>query len=113
ISTFIERGDQQGFQEYISSLKPVVEQQLGTSVDREISAEMLEAYTTVGGTPQLDGQYTVFGKVIKGLDVIDKIAAAPRDSYERPLEDIRMTITVDEMPRRKIEKTYGYTYPEN
>lgn len=113
INMFMQRGDQQGFQEYITGLKPVVEQQLGISVDREISPEVLEAYTTVGGTPQLDGQYTVFGKVIQGLDVIDKIAAAPRDANERPLDDIRMTITVDEMPRRKIEKTYGYTYPEN
>lgn len=113
INTFIQRGDQRGFQEYINSLKPVVEQQLSTSVDREISPEMLEAYTTVGGTPQLDGQYTVFGKVIHGLDVIDKIAGTPRDGNDRPLEDVRMTITVDEMPRRKIEKTYGYTYPDN
>lgn len=113
INTFIQRRDQQGFQDYINSLKPVVEEQLGISVDREISPEVLEAYTTVGGTPQLDGQYTVFGKVIQGLEVIDKIAAAPRDANDRPLEDVRMTITVDEMPRRKIEKTYGYTYPEN
>jgi cyclophilin family peptidyl-prolyl cis-trans isomerase len=74
---------------------------------------MLEAYTTVGGTPQLDGQYTVFGKVISGLEVIDKIASAPKDMNDRPVDDIRMTVTVDEMPRRKIEKTYGYKYPEN
>lgn len=113
INTFIQRHDQAGFQQYINSLKPVVEQQLGISLDRDISPEALEAYTTIGGTPQLDGQYTVFGKVIHGLDVIDKIAAAPRDANDRPVEDIRMTITVDEMPRRKIEKTYGYTYPEN
>ena len=113
INTFFESGDQHGFQEYINSLKPIVEQQLGISVDRNISPEVLEAYTTVGGTPQLDGQYTVFGKVIQGLDVIDKIAAAPRDANDRPLEDVRMTITVDEMSRRKIERTYGYTYPEN
>lgn len=113
INTFFQRGDQPGFEQYINRLKPTVEQQLGITVDREISADMLEAYTTVGGTPQLDGQYTVFGRVIQGLDVIDKIAAAPRDGNDRPLEDVRMTITVDEMPRRKIEKTYGYTYPEN
>mgnify|MGYP006217767947 CR=1 FL=1 len=40
------------------------------------------------------------------------IAAVPGDTQNRPLEDIRMTITVEEMPRRKIERLYGYTYPE-
>jgi peptidyl-prolyl cis-trans isomerase B (cyclophilin B) len=66
----------------------------------------------VGGTPQLDGDYTVFGQVIQGLDVIDKIAAVQCDMNNRPVEDVRMRITVKEMPRRKIEKTYGYTYPD-
>jgi peptidyl-prolyl cis-trans isomerase B (cyclophilin B) len=47
-------------------------------------------YKTVGGTPFLDQNYTVFGEVVKGLDVIDKIAAVPRDENNRPLKDIRM-----------------------
>lgn len=112
INSFMVNRDEKGFQNYIESLKPEVEKQLGVSVERDISPEMLEAYTTRGGTPQLDGQYTVFGKVIKGLDVIDKIAAAPRDASDRPVEDIRMQISIDEMSRNKIEKTYGYSYPE-
>lgn len=113
INTFFHTRDEKGYQAYLTNLKPVVESQLGISVEKEISPEIVEAYTTVGGTPQLDGQYTVFGKVIKGLEVIDKIAALPKDPNDRPLEDVRMQITVEEMPRRKIEKTYGYTYPEN
>ena len=113
ISTFIQNRDEKAFEAYLERLKPIVEQQLGVSIERDISPEVVKAYTTVGGTPQLDGQYTVFGKVIDGLEVIDKIAAAPRDQNDRPLEDVRMRITVEEMPRRKIEKTYGYTYPEN
>lgn len=113
INSFIQQHDEQRFQAYLDKLKPIVEEQLGISVDRDISPQVLEAYTTVGGTPQLDGEYTVFGKVIQGLDVIDKIAAAPRDANDRPVEDIAMEITVEEMPRRKIEKTYGYDYPEN
>jgi len=49
-------------------------------------------YKTVGGTPFLDQNYTVFGEVIKGLDVIDKIAALPTNANDRPLQDVRMKI---------------------
>ncbi len=47
-------------------------------------------YKTIGGTPFLDQNYTVFGEVIKGLDVIDKIAAAQTDPNDRPLKNVRM-----------------------
>lgn len=47
-----------------------------------------QAYTTVGGTPHLDGQYTVFGEVIEGLDVLDKIAAVKTNSFDRPVKDV-------------------------
>ncbi len=113
INFFMQRRDEKGFQAYLERLQPVVEQQLGTSIDREVSPDVIKAYTTIGGTPQLDGDYTVFGKVIQGLDVIDRIAAVECGPNNRPVEDVRMTITVREMPRRKIEKTYGYTYPDN
>lgn len=113
INTFIQNRDEPGFKAYLDKLRPVVEKQLGSSVERDISPETVKKYSTLGGTPMLDGQYTVFGKVIGGLEVIDKIAAAPRDQFERPLEDVRMVVTVEEVPRRKIEKTYGYTYPKD
>lgn len=71
-----------------------------------------EAYMKTGGAPHLDGDYTVFGKVIKGLEVIDKIATQPKGAGDRPVEDIRMFVTVEEMSRKKIEKDYGYVYPE-
>ena len=47
-----------------------------------------QAYTTVGGTPHLDGQYTVYGEVIEGLDVLDKIAAVKTNSFDRPEKDV-------------------------
>jgi peptidyl-prolyl cis-trans isomerase B (cyclophilin B) len=109
---FYRRRDEKGYEAFIHSLKPIVESELGISVEKEVSPVMVKAYTTVGGTPVLDGQYTVFGKVIKGLEVIDKIAAEPKDQADRPLNDVRMMITVEEMPRKKIEKLYGYTYPD-
>lgn len=51
-------------------------------------------YRTIGGTPFLDMNYTVFGEVINGFDVIDKIANAPTDENNRPLKNIRMKITL-------------------
>jgi peptidyl-prolyl cis-trans isomerase B (cyclophilin B) len=111
IGTFIRSKDNEGYENYMKSLRSVVEAQLGVSLDRAITPEALRAYTTVGGAPHLDGQYTVFGKVIQGLDVIDKIASQPKDHADRPIEDVRMVITVEELPKKKIEKMYGYQYP--
>ncbi len=51
-------------------------------------------YTTLGGTPFLDGEYTVFGEVIEGMDVIDKIAAVQTAAGDKPLKDIKMTMKV-------------------
>lgn len=49
-----------------------------------------EVYKTVGGTPHLDGQYTVFGQVVSGLDVVDRIQRSATDSLDRPVEDVRI-----------------------
>lgn len=53
-------------------------------------------YKEKGGYPALDIEYTVFGEVIEGFDVIDKISTVPRDPYNRPFEDIRMSIKLVE-----------------
>jgi Peptidyl-prolyl cis-trans isomerase (rotamase) - cyclophilin family len=51
---------------------------------------MIATYKTVGGTPHLDGQYTVFGEVVEGMGVVDRIQQSQTDKYDRPLEDIRI-----------------------
>lgn len=55
-----------------------------------VTPEMEQAYTTVGGAPHLDGAYTVFGEVISGTDVIDRIEQAQTDGADRPVDDIRI-----------------------
>lgn len=111
IAKLYQSGDMKAAQDFIVKLKPRVEKQTGIKTEKEVSPEKIKAYTTAGGAPQLDGEYTVFGKVIKGLEVIDKIATLPKDQFDRPVEDIRMTVTVEEISKKKITKLYGYQYP--
>jgi cyclophilin family peptidyl-prolyl cis-trans isomerase len=54
--------------------------------------EQIKEYTQRGGTPQLDGDYTVFGMVVEGLDVIDKIASVQTGRADRPVQDVKMHI---------------------
>ena len=59
---------------------------------RKIPVDQRDIYKTTGGTPQLDQSYTIFGQVIKGLDVIDRIAALKTDANDRPVTDVPMKI---------------------
>ena len=61
-----------------------------TGKELNVTPEQFEAYTTVGGTPHLDGGYTVFGGVVKGLEVIETIQNVKCDVNDRPLRDVRI-----------------------
>ena len=61
-----------------------------TGKELNVTPEQFEAYTTVGGTPHLDGGYTVFGEVVKGLEVIEAIQNVKCDGNDRPLRDVRI-----------------------
>jgi peptidyl-prolyl cis-trans isomerase B (cyclophilin B) len=104
-------GDMNAYQKRLFALVPRVEKATGTTIVKVIPEERIKAYTTVGGTPNLDDDYTVFGKVIKGLEVLDKIAAVATDGANRPVEDVRMFVTVEELPYKKVAELYGYAIP--
>lgn len=55
-----------------------------------MTEEQVSDYTTIGGTPHLDGQYTVFGEVLEGMETVEKIQKAETDGRDRPVEDIRI-----------------------
>lgn len=59
---------------------------------KKLSAKQREVYTTIGGTPHLDGGYTVFGELLSGIDVVDRIAAVATDEFDRPLKNERMAM---------------------
>ena len=76
-----------------------VQERLDTTAHIQLTPEMQEVYKTVGGIPHLDGQYTVFGEVVEGLDVVDRIQQSATDPNDRPLEDIRiLRATVTKKP---------------
>ena len=61
---------------------------------KTFTQEQIEAYTTIGGTPHLDGEYTVFGEVVEGMDVIDKIAGVKTGHQDVHVEPVTMTIEI-------------------
>jgi peptidyl-prolyl cis-trans isomerase B (cyclophilin B) len=88
-----------GSQFYIVQGKPASAQELKNMSMRtgvQYTPEQVAAYAEVGGTPFLDMQYTVFGEVVDGLDVIDKIAAVRTAPGDRPMEDVKFSIKVVE-----------------
>jgi len=61
-----------------------------------LSDEMKKVYTTIGGSPHLDGAYTVFGEVTKNIELVEKISRLQTDPYNRPLADVTFTIKIIE-----------------
>jgi len=111
LSKLYASGNREAFKKKVFSLVPRIEEATGAVVTKPVPPERLAAYTTVGGTPTLDDAYTVFGEVIRGIDVIDRIAAEKRNASDRPLQDVRMMVSVRELSRKKITKIYSYHYP--
>lgn len=87
-------GTNESYTALVKDIEPVVEKELAKKGVFAFTEEQKKVYTTVGGAPHLDGNYTVFGEVVEGMEVIEKIAAVQKDKNDRPLTDIKMTITL-------------------
>ncbi len=108
-----QTGDQDSLQRFIFSLVGLVESEFGVDVSIEMEKDRIEKYTTIGGAYHLDGNYTIFGRVVEGLEVIDKIAAVETGRANKPVEDIFLTMEVEMIPKEVITKEYGYEYPKD
>jgi peptidyl-prolyl cis-trans isomerase B (cyclophilin B) len=104
--------DFEALNNFIYKYKPLVEKVTGQNMDVAIDPKRLEAYTSLGGAPHLDTEYTVFGRVVEGLDVIDKIAAIETARMDKPVKNSYITMEVVMMAKKDITKLYGYEYPE-
>ena len=93
LEEFRKNNDREGFNIRVAEIREEADSLMEANGTKfEFTDEQREIYTTVGGYPSLDGDYTVFGEVIEGMDVVDKIAAVETDEYDRPVEDVKMKV---------------------
>jgi cyclophilin family peptidyl-prolyl cis-trans isomerase len=89
-----DKRDTANIRQIINKYRNAVEAQYMRTKPFKLTEEQRRVYTTVGGTPHLDGAYTVFGEVVSGMEIVDQIAAVQTDTNDRPVQDIRISIKV-------------------
>ena len=86
-----------GSQFYLVQGQVLTQEDINILAQRGVASftkETAEIYSTLGGTPHLDGAYTVFGELVEGMEVLDLIDAQPCDAYDRPMEDVSFSISI-------------------
>lgn len=106
-----QQGNYAGMNELALECKGYVEQELSVNLNKEVDPRMVETYTKIAGAPHLDKEYTVFGRVVEGLDIIDKLADVKVGPGDRPVKPTYMSVELEMVPKKKITKNYGYEYP--
>jgi cyclophilin family peptidyl-prolyl cis-trans isomerase len=94
LNVYMKNQDQAGFNLRVAEIREKVDSIFNAGQKFAFTDEQKEIYTTIGGYPSLDGEYTVFGEVIEGLDVLDQIAAVETDENNRPVKDIKMKVEI-------------------
>jgi peptidyl-prolyl cis-trans isomerase B (cyclophilin B) len=97
------------YEALIESLVPSLEEKYGPIKRYTLTDEQRRLYTSIGGTPHLDNDYTVFGEVVDGLEVIDMLCQVATGPNDKPIEDVRMAMTVKKVSRKVLETEYGYS----
>lgn len=90
----MDKGLEPDYNKIAASLQDTLMEVLSKIEPYNFLPEKVDYYTSVGGTPHLDGDYTVFGEVIEGLEVVDKIAAVETNQADMPLEPIKISMKV-------------------
>jgi len=86
-----KQNDQEEFKQMLIDIRLKTDTLYEQAEKYQLTEEQRKAYTTIGGYPSLDGDYTVFGEVVDGMDVVDKIAAVETGAANRPVEDVFIT----------------------
>ncbi|MFT6034753.1 MAG: peptidyl-prolyl cis-trans isomerase B (cyclophilin B) [Marivirga sp.] len=107
-----KNNDLEGLMAFMDTADSLISLEFGALGLYQFNEEQQASYATLGGAPHLDGEYTVFGRVVEGLNVIDSICAVRTAQANKPVKDIYLSVELEKMAKKKISENYGYTYPE-
>ncbi len=90
----LKQEDPKAFNKLLREIKDKINFHYSISDKIEFTEKQREIYSSIGGTPELDGDYTVFGEVVEGLSVVNKIAALKVDKHSRPYTDVKIKVNI-------------------